>query len=861
MHRSRRPLGVAAIAVLLVGQLAAMASAMADPTLTLDPPGPWQEGDTTVVTGQDLTTGLIAAIGVCDVSALQVTNLVDANALCNLRSIGAVDGTGTYSDTITLVRTVVVNGQPVDCAVVGACVIGLATADGDFNIIELLYADAVVTPLPVSAIIDVNTAADTTADDGQCSLREGITAANTDTASGISTGECVAGHDDDQIVFSTAGPIVLSSGQLTVSSTIEIQGGPGITVDGGATDRVFQVTETGDATFGSITITGGSAPSGAGIANDGGTVMLQDSTVSANAGGGITNSGSLTASAAIIGDNTGAGITSTGGSVTVSSSAIMGNAGGISNSLGSMTVIDSDISANTGGGLANNDGTMSVSTSTVSANTGGGIDNGGSLTISNSTISGNTAGPRGGGLTNTGTMTVVFTTVTDNSSGEGAGIWSLGEPATTSSVTASIIADNNGAGGDVDVVGDLGNSLTSGGFNVVGDGTASAAFTGTDAVIGSGAGLAPLALDGGTTETHRIDLTSPAVDRVTAPVPGDVPVDQRGVERPQGSAKDSGAYELKASCNGLPVTVRLSAGESPTPASDVILGTAGDDLIVALGGDDTICAEGGDDTVNGGSGSDWVEGGSGDDVIFGQGGDDTLIGGPGADELLGFADDDALAGGPGADVINGGSGHDTLEGGADDDLIYGQSGDDDIDGGDGDDFVIGVDGTDSIVGGAGADLLNGGPGIDVIDGQDGDDTLYGLSGGDSLVGGLGDDMVFGQLGIDNVDGGGGNDHLWGNEDDDVLADPAGSNVLNGGPGHDTINGGSGADQVFGDGDIVQAGDDTLDGGLGADLVVGFAGADTITADDGLPDTINGGPGNDTCITDPPVIDTVYNCNP
>ena len=68
-------------------------------------------------------------------------------------------------------------------------------------------------------------------------------------------------------------------------------------------------------------------------------------------------------------------------------------------------------------------------------------------------------------------------------------------------------------------------------------------------------------------------------------------------------------------------------------------------------------------------------------------------------------------------------------------------------------------------------------------------------------------------------------------------------------------------QIFGDGNLAQAGDDTLVGGGGADLLNGFAGNDNINSQDGVVDTVNGGPHTigDVCTTD--VIDTVFNCNP
>src|SRR5262249_32830332 len=44
-----------------------------------------------------------------------------------------------------------------------------------------------------AATITVNSPADTTADDGQCTLREAIISANMNTASGTMPGECAAG--------------------------------------------------------------------------------------------------------------------------------------------------------------------------------------------------------------------------------------------------------------------------------------------------------------------------------------------------------------------------------------------------------------------------------------------------------------------------------------------------------------------------------------------------------------------------------------------------------------------------------------------------------------------------------------------
>lgn len=56
-----------------------------------------------------------------------------------------------------------------------------------------------------SETITVNSTADDTADDGECTLREAITAANSNTESGSTDGECVAGATEDIIEFDIAG--------------------------------------------------------------------------------------------------------------------------------------------------------------------------------------------------------------------------------------------------------------------------------------------------------------------------------------------------------------------------------------------------------------------------------------------------------------------------------------------------------------------------------------------------------------------------------------------------------------------------------------------------------------------------------
>src|SRR5260221_14459982 len=56
-----------------------------------------------------------------------------------------------------------------------------------------LAAGLLVARAVVAGTITVTSTADTTADDGVCTLREAIIAANTNTASGVMLGECAAG--------------------------------------------------------------------------------------------------------------------------------------------------------------------------------------------------------------------------------------------------------------------------------------------------------------------------------------------------------------------------------------------------------------------------------------------------------------------------------------------------------------------------------------------------------------------------------------------------------------------------------------------------------------------------------------------
>ena len=193
-----------------------------------------------------------------------------------------------------------------------------------------------------AATITVNSTADPGTDDAQCTLREAITSANTDTA----FGGCLTGSGDDVINIGVTGTVNLTAELPDLSSNIEIVG-PGedqLTVTRPDTAERFRIfTVTGDTTV--VTI------SGMTISN-GNTLEVDDR------GGGISNE-----------DN------------------------------GSLTITDSSISGNKAedDGAIRNLGTLEVSNSTLSGNTSngtaGGIynDNEATATVSDSTFSGNSA--------------------------------------------------------------------------------------------------------------------------------------------------------------------------------------------------------------------------------------------------------------------------------------------------------------------------------------------------------------------------------------------------------------------------------------------------------------------------------------
>ncbi|MEM6336717.1 MAG: choice-of-anchor Q domain-containing protein, partial [Bacteroidota bacterium] len=75
-----------------------------------------------------------------------------------------------------------------------------------------------------STQITVNSLFDTDADDGQCTLREALLAANDDAASGAMAGECPAGDGDDVIYLDLTGTIILQSDLPDIMESVSVIG-------------------------------------------------------------------------------------------------------------------------------------------------------------------------------------------------------------------------------------------------------------------------------------------------------------------------------------------------------------------------------------------------------------------------------------------------------------------------------------------------------------------------------------------------------------------------------------------------------------------------------------------------------------
>ena len=338
---------------------------------------------------------------------------------------------------------------------------------------------AVAAPNAAAATIPVTSTGDTVANDGACSLREAVSAANTNTPSGAAAGECPAGSAGptaDTVSVGTgsfnlagAAEDANASGDLDVgtngpgSGPLTIDGvgqaSTSITGPGGAVDRAIDVRGSSltlqDLSVDSSVIASGNGGGiRAGVA--GASLTIVNSAVSANQAGG--NGGGIYA-------GPGVNLIISGSMISGNTASLSPNGGGGVSSAQALTITGSTISGNTatnlsatadGGGVRANTGPVTIDGSTISGNHSNNGGDGGGLSVAaltgtdsvirDSQVLNNTAATGlGGGIDAHSTFSIEDSTVSGNSADSGGGILASGANVRIARTTLNT---NHATGGD-----------------------------------------------------------------------------------------------------------------------------------------------------------------------------------------------------------------------------------------------------------------------------------------------------------------------------------------------------------------------------------------------------------------------------
>lgn len=396
----------------------------------------------------------------------------------------------------------------------------------------------------------------------------------------------VSGHRGSGVVnrggTATLRDSVISENQGSNGGGLDNQGGELTLIDSVVTENEAIYgggvrNAGGTTTIRSSTLTRNRASyDGGGLYNSNGRLTVADSTLSGNKasvyGGALLNFGEAKLTRTALTENK-----------AYAGGALANDDGG------TLKLVDSTLTANSadefGGGLVNGQrfygergGTAVVAGSTFSDNRagygGGAILNwDGRLTLSNSTLSHNAAGSVGGAIYNSsfrerGLLTIRHSTVTGNRAGVNGAALYMYFPGSLR-LSNSIFANSRGSVSDcykTDYV-----TLEFGGINLIEDGSCGVVEAGG---ISGDPGLGPLQDNGGPTATHALLAGSPAIDAADDALCRKR--DQRGVARPQAAHCDIGAFEqVEAQAPGVEALVNGvdrasgtagSAGGSPLAA-------------------------------------------------------------------------------------------------------------------------------------------------------------------------------------------------------------------------------------------------------------------------------------------------------
>jgi CSLREA domain-containing protein len=433
----------------------------------------------------------------------------------------------------------------------------------------LIVLRASAEPSVPTGSISINTLEDELNNDGDCSLREAIHAANDN----AEVDTCPAGQSDskDTITFNVSGTITLTDQlSITLGGPLIINGGGAITVSGNYSVRVFRVMSGAKLTLVNLTVAKGYTEyeNGGAIYNQGELTATNSTLINNQAflGGGIYNQGVLVMNESDFSGNI-----------------AVWNGGGVNN-VGRFDIRSSNLGSNiarmSGGGITNV-GAMTITESSLHGNTaayvGGGIYNYyGEATLSNSTLSDNIA-EYGGGISTVGALTLTNSTVVNNDAVEGGGLYNGGDVLTAEN---SILANNTG--------GNCWGPISDGGHNVEDTDTCNlstlkGSMPDTDPLLG------PLQDNGGSTWTHAPLIGSPVVDSAE---PGACPAaDQRNAPRPVDGDGDGDAVCDIGSVELVPAYATVIS-DDPDPSQ------AGQPITVTLAVTSTWGSPSGKMTVN-----------------------------------------------------------------------------------------------------------------------------------------------------------------------------------------------------------------------------------------------------------------------
>jgi hypothetical protein len=322
------------------------------------------------------------------------------------------------------------------------------------------------------------------------------------------------------------------------SGSIDARGDYDGNFDGDVTLTNSSVIGSVTSRYGNVTLQNSTVSAGISTqGNRGGSIDVQNSTVSV----GIGKSNRSAAGISLRNSIVYGGISIGRGNVSLASSTVTGSSGiGIRSVLPTdsglpslVTLTNSTVSNCNGNGIFVYTGSVSLTNSTVSGNTaierseyieyehGGGI-RAQSVTLINSTVSGNSAEGNGGGIW-AYRVTVKYSTITGNHAEEiGGGVFAYSNIANVNTISSSIIAGNTTGSVNPDLRFSAGTLAIN--YSLIGDkaGTSLTEAQTPDAngnLIGNSAGggiidplLAPLADNGGPTETHALLPGSLAID-------------------------------------------------------------------------------------------------------------------------------------------------------------------------------------------------------------------------------------------------------------------------------------------------------------------------------------------------------------